>query len=379
MPAGAGKVVGMDALFHELGNAWGFDKELIDTKIEKAKALPYSAIAADPLGNTDWLAAEEPAKALACCIEIAAAEASSDPESYVSRLFVAFDGTNNGLQHLALLTRDADAAAATNVKSIPLVRRDIYMEVAQAAAAKLGNVTITNHPKLRSLSKQPVMTQSYGVTAKGMLDQIATANSETGSLLSDDEVKDLRDAIQSSIRDMMPAPTAFADWIAEVTRLVAESGTAPSWITPSGSYITPAKHKDYSTYGSQSVKLCGRRTTLPNFAKPTGIKVGKHVSGSIANMIHSLDADALHMTVCKLLDAGITDIIMIHDSYGCLSGDAEVLARVLREVHAEVYSADVLGQLHQNFQSLTTVELPLPPAFGDLEVSDVLTSTFFFS
>ena len=379
MPAGPGKVVGMSALFHELGNVWGFDKDVIGTKIEKAKALPYAAIAADPLANTEWLAADEPAKALACCIEIAAAEASEDPEAYVSKLFIAFDGTNNGLQHLALLTRDADAAAATNVKSIPSVRRDIYVEVAQAAAAKLDNDTITNHPKLRTLAKTPVMTVPYGVTAKGMLDQIVEANDETGGLLSDEEVKAFRDAIQSSIRDLMPAPMAFADWIVAVTRLIAEDDVEPTWITPSGSFLSPARHKDYSTYGRQQVKLCGRKTTLPNFAKPEGINVGKHVSGSIANMIHSLDADCLHLTVCKLLDAGVTDIIMIHDSYSVLSGDAEVLARVLREVHAEVYGADVLGQLHQHLQSLTDVELPSPPALGDLDVADVLTSDYFFS
>jgi DNA-directed RNA polymerase len=223
------------------------------------------------------------------------------------------------------------------------------------------------------------MTQSYGVTAKGMLDQIATANEETGSLLSDDEVKELRDGIQSSIREAMPAPMAFADWIADVTRLVAESGVAPAWMTPSGSYITPGQHRSYSTYGRQSVKLCGRRTDLPNFAKPEGINVGKHVSGSIANMIHSLDGDCLHLTVCKLLDEGVTDIIMIHDSFSVLSGDAEVLARVLREVHAEVYAADVLESIYLGFQQQTDVVLPQPPALGALEVSDVLTSTFFFS
>jgi DNA-directed RNA polymerase len=379
MPAGEGKVVGMTALFHELGNSWGYDKDLIDTKIEKAKSLPYAAIAAEPLANTEWLATDEPAKALACCIEIAAAEASPDPESYVSRLFVAFDGTNNGLQHLALLTRDADAAAATNVTSAPFVRRDIYLEVAQAAAAKLSNETITNHPDLRKLAKTPVMTQSYGVTAKGMLDQIAKANEETGSLLSDDEVKELRDGIQSSIRESMPAPMAFADWIADVTRLVAESGVAPAWMTPSGSYIAPGKHKNYSTYGKQSVVLCGRKTTLPNFAKPQGVNVGKHVSGSIANMIHSLDADALHMTVCKLLEEGVKDILMVHDSYAVMSGDADVLARVLREVHAEMYTADVLESLFLGFQQQTDVVLPRPPAMGDLDVADVLTSPYFFS
>jgi DNA-directed RNA polymerase len=83
--------------------------------------------------------------------------------------------------------------------------------------------------------------------------------------------------------------------------------------------------------------------------------------------------------VCKLLDEGVTDIIMIHDSFSVLSGDAEVLARVLREVHAEVYAADVLESIYLGFQQQTDVVLPQPPALGALDVSDVLTSTFFFS
>jgi DNA-directed RNA polymerase len=66
-----------------------------------------------------WQGAEAPWQALAACMEVRNALAWGDVAAFPSRLPVQVDGSCNGLQHYAALSRDARGAAAVNLTPVP--------------------------------------------------------------------------------------------------------------------------------------------------------------------------------------------------------------------------------------------------------------------
>lgn len=75
-----------------------------------------------------WTQSDEPWQTLACCMEIADALRSPDPEKFRSHFPIHQDGSCNGLQHYAALGRDS--AGAFSVNLVPVDRpQDVYSAV----------------------------------------------------------------------------------------------------------------------------------------------------------------------------------------------------------------------------------------------------------
>ena len=71
------------------------------------------AVAADPIGTFDhWRKASDPFSFIAACMELSAAEKR---RTYATRFPVLIDGSCNGVQHLALMTRDEGAGLLVNL------------------------------------------------------------------------------------------------------------------------------------------------------------------------------------------------------------------------------------------------------------------------
>lgn len=195
-----------------LANMYGVDKvnrqdqikfvddhweEIVDSAKNPIKPFGESLESSNTFGMW-WAKADKPFQALAACFELVSAVESGDPESFVSRLCVAQDGTCNGLQHYAALGRDIKGATEVNLVPCPNVEsgvqappRDIYSKVrdlvielaekdittaeaagilktdekAQLAMELRGHIT-------RKIVKRPVMTSVYGVTRFGTSKQI---------------------------------------------------------------------------------------------------------------------------------------------------------------------------------------------------------------
>ncbi|MGJ8863295.1 DNA-directed RNA polymerase, partial [Salmonella enterica subsp. enterica serovar Kentucky] len=82
-----------------------------------------------------WTGADKPLQFLAACLEYG--EWAANPEGFVSRLAVPFDGTCNGLQNYSALLRDEVGGRATNLISEHGSKpNDIYGDVARAAATR---------------------------------------------------------------------------------------------------------------------------------------------------------------------------------------------------------------------------------------------------
>jgi DNA-directed RNA polymerase len=116
-------------------NCFGVDKVSFEARVEwvYTHAAQILAVHRDPVDCRWWTDASKPWEFLAWCLEFA--EWQEDP-AYESKIPVAMDGSNNGLQLYSLLMRDPVGAEATNCSPSD-GPRDIYQAVADDVTAQL--------------------------------------------------------------------------------------------------------------------------------------------------------------------------------------------------------------------------------------------------
>lgn len=373
-----------------LANAAGKDKLPFDQRVQWV--LDNHDLIVDsvryPLdGERFWASFEddEPWGFLALAREYVEATEMDNPERYMSRRPVNMDGTCNGLQHLSLLGRDPVGALKTNCTSHP-DRMDLYTEVAEVvkriAAEDAANgveeaVNWLAEGIGRNTVKRAVMTTPYGVTTRGIRDQ----------LISDGMVKGLQGSesanalymthvIQRAVAETVRASSEIMGYFQDVALALGERNIPLRWRLPTGSEVVQSY---YQLARKRVNTLCGR-FVLWEEDKEMGLDARKQALAASPNVIHSYDAAMLQMTAVRLSDQGITSTCMIHDSYGTHAAYVSTLRDTLREVAYDIYKEDQLQIFHDYVKSYAPdVELPEPPARGDLDVSEVLRAEFFFA
>jgi len=101
----------------------------------------------------------------------------------------------------------------------------------------------------------------------------------------------------------------------------------------------------------------------------TIVRVGKQVDSLAPNVVHSLDAAHLVLTVS--LAARVESWGVIHDSYHVPAADAPLLARTLLEAFRKLHEPDVLGDLYGQFSEQASDDVPAPPPSGGLAIADI--------
>ena len=104
------------------------------------------------------------------------------------------------------------------------------------------------------------------------------------------------------------------------------------------------------------------------FIENTVMSKGKQSQGAAPNIIHSLDATHLIMTVNSVN----FDVTTVHDSYGALLSDMPELYVAVRAAFYELYKTNPLPKILEDIQCETEVEM------GGLDISLVLDSEFCF-
>ncbi|PIK52942.1 putative DNA-directed RNA polymerase, mitochondrial [Apostichopus japonicus] len=263
---------GLDWLKIHLINLSGLKKRQVYTCSLDERLKYANEILPDILDSADqpfegkkwWQQTDEPWQALACCMDIAEAVRSPDPEKYVSHLPIHQDGSCNGLQHYAALGRDIIGAQQVNLHPFP-VPQDVYSGVAQMVE-ELRENDAQNGLKIaktlkgsvhRKVVKQTVMTVVYGVTAFGGRHQIFRQ-------LKDAEVLSENDAwyaagylvlkVFQSLGKMFAKTREIQDWLTESALMIAKGGSSVEWVTPLGLPIVQPYHKKNQVWVSTTEK-----------------------------------------------------------------------------------------------------------------------------
>ena len=103
-------------------------------------------------------------------------------------------------------------------------------------------------------------------------------------------------------------------------------------------------------------------------------------NGISPNWVHANDGCHLRMSVNLAKANGVTHFGMIHDSFSCHAADVEMFGACLREAFIDLYEHNNPLQLFKaQAEAQSGLELPPLPEMGDLDVTQVKHSEFFFA
>jgi DNA-directed RNA polymerase len=393
---GQGKAVGeagMRWLKIHAANCFGEDKCSLDDRVKWADThmARIVSVSKDPLTEQWWTEADKPWQFLAVCMEI---HAVHENPNHVSHLPVSVDGSCNGLQNFSAMLRDPIGGAAVNLLPSQLPN-DIYAQVAKVAHAKVTADAEAAVPYAaqwlsfgfdRKATKRPVMTLPYGATQYSARQYVMDYIVEKGNHPWGDDAFGaaiyLSRHIWTSIGEVVVAARRAMDWLQKTASIAASEGLPVNWRTPAGFPVL----QSYPNFKNREVKTKLGDRTLIYILQEEDEKVidrRRQASGISPNFVHSMDACALMMSVRRSVEAGITSFGMVHDSYGTLAEDMDVMAQCLREAFVELYQTDVLQEFRESIlaglSEKNQQEVPLCPPKGNLDLSAVRQSVYFFA
>lgn len=381
---------GLYWLMVRAAGCYGQDKLALDDRVQWVMdhMAQIEDSARNPLdGSRFWAETDEdPWGFLATCHEISMAFATpGGPANFVSHLPVPLDGTCNGLQHLSAMGRDPVGAAATNLTA-DLVRRDIYLEVAKVVTelvsddAMAGNeIALTWVGRVgRSTVKRAVMTTPYGVTNRGIRDQLLADGHVDGDRANRSKRADyLRDKIAEALSRTVTSAKEIMAWLQAVAAELARHQVPFDFVTPTSNII----RQSYYVLAFRKVTTLLGEINLWEEEKRAGLDPRKQALAAAPNFIHAFDAAHLAATVNLGAYQGITSWAMIHDSYGTHAGKTTLLNAALRETFVQQYhDRDWLAEVEAACRAACpAADLPPRPVMGTFDVREVRDSAFFFS
>jgi hypothetical protein len=364
------------------------DKEPFEERIRWAadNRELIQKIAAHPIETFErWRCADKPFRFVAACIELAAAWA--DP-IMVTHLPIAFDGSCNGVQHLALLARDAEAGTHVNLidNGTP---QDAYGAVVRSVRTALeldshkwaiwwrGRFEHLSDRQVRKLIKTPAMTYAYAVTVSGMADQITEVYRELFEFLEPEEAAALFLArkITKAAELLLPGPANVIAYIRSLAEYRTQQNFPLEWHSPTG---FPVSNR-YQKPKVKTVHLLRDgikvRYRVANGCL-SGIQRRKAKNASAPNFVHSLDAAHLIRVVNTAARDGIA-VATVHDSFSGLAPHARRLNEIIRDELASLYwPNNPLEDLHS--RNIGNRDMPLPQC-GHLKAEQVKSSRYAWS
>ena len=379
-----------------LANSYGIDKESIDDRIKwvEEHEIQILMVAKDPISaRTFWEYADSPWQFLATCFEYADYVQSGLGPKFLSSIPVGIDATCSGLQHFSSWLLDAEGGAKVNL--VPQEKpADIYSDVAKRVEEKLAvdpnPMALNWKGKVsRKLVKRQCMTLPYGATQFGMRDQLKQelkSQAEEGNhiLPEMDKAEEwnhltyLTAIIWESIKEIVTKPVQAMDWLKEIAKKITESGQVIEWTTPVGFHVTQNYQKKKEVrIDTHFMNLRVQRKLQESIADT--INPRKNMSSLSPNVVHSCDASHLMATVNALVNEGVQDFAMVHDSFAVHVGHVTKLATTLREEFVKQYSGQFMEELHRQFEMYSKLELPKPPTCGNLDINAIKESDYFFN
>ena len=353
-------------LAFQVATTYGLDKSTMSERLDWVmENIPLiTRVAEDPIGNIgDWEAADEPWQFLSACEEYHAVVTKRTRNT--TRLFVATDATCSGLQILAGLARDRKTAQLVNV--LPSERpQDAYKVVAETAKPHIPNSL--HNVWDRKCVKRTVMTIPYNAKPFSNRSYIRDALKEKGFEIDKEDLTVTVKAVRSAMNDVVPGCLQVMKWIEdEVVKAIKRGSTELQWVTPSGFVVNQyIMLKEKKNIKLQLLGECRLKIAVDK----DKVDLSRHKAATAPNLIHSLDASLLHLSVQRF----DKPIALIHDSVLTRAVDMDELSAIIRETYMHLFAEhDYLNDFASQIGAETK-----PPIIGDLKPESVIDSTYFF-
>jgi DNA-directed RNA polymerase len=372
-----------------LAGCFDHDKEPFDERIAWVDAnMPmFKRINDDPLQHVhDWatdtsnghrVKKDKSFQRLAAIFELLRTDG-------LTQLPVQVDGSCNGIQWWAALAKDAHLAKKVNI--VPDAKPDdVYQEAADKCWSLLTDTDMHvvfkakwDSPKAwRKVVKRSVMTDPYGVTNQGIKAALRADGFTKGIESESLAALELSKLICAAKDELMQNANLFKDWLRSAAKLIATDDKHVYWTTPTGFFVK----QEYFPIEAFSVQVwVGKKTTDKTMPCIDRSLVAKRqtVNAISPNIVHSLDAAHMFFTIDGMAIGGITEFCFIHDSYGTHATRVDDMNRILREQFVRIHDKPILEGIKLEWETRYNVILgPLPP-MGDLDITQVVDSLYFF-
>jgi len=337
--------------------------------------------------------AEKPVSYLACCVEIAEYHLSLiTGQPFLSGLPIPIDGSNNGWQHLAAISKDKQAGALVSLTPTP-IQKDFYVAVAKSLIELMPDWFETRNMPMKhirkGIAKRGSMTRAYSAGKKkiqsNMYDDCHVEGYISKYSITEDDTDLLAGNLIKAINAVCAGPlktTKYLQKIAEHELNCGEHGM--EWVTPSG---FPVKYKVYLQHERRyqgTIKGVNNNKSISHIVKvdvrhrETHEKVPcrrSFASGISPNLVHSYDASHMANVICSFSD----NFGAVHDSFSTHANDVKRLQEITKKQFVIQYNYsnffDILqDNLMKHKESFTYAQ----PSLGDLNINDVFNSEYFF-
>ena len=394
-------------------------------------------VARDPKATLSyWSNADKPFQFVAACIEYTGF--LKEGPSFISHLPIALDGSNSGLQHYSASLKSPEGAYVNLVPSdspadlyqmvADDVKASIEQDLLEPTVAPLAQLMLDNGIS-RKLVKRNAMTfcyssGEYGFKRQHMTDLMQPLANKVldgslakhpyslpqtntmGAVVEDGGFKAasyLAKKVYGSITTLVKDATQGMKFFQDCAKALAHESKGLTWRTPIG---LPVTHS-YTDWDTKIVEMFLYDKKIPLLPMQTdtdctGVmldttkrvkltirtKPSKHINKAKAksaispNVIHSLDASHLMLTVLKAKAQGITSFSLIHDSFGTHASNTSEFFYTIRESFIDMYENYCPYEtiFNSTKNSLTDKsKVPQVPKKGDLNVQDVYSSLYAFA
>jgi len=336
--------------------------------------------------------AEKPYAFLACMYDIAGYLA--DTENYWSGLPIPIDGSNNGWQHLAAMSKDKHAGALVSLTP-SVMQKDFYVAVAQDLIKLMPDWfedrKIPMKHIRKGIAKRGSMTRAYSAgktrIAKNMYDDCHVEGYTVKYSIGEDDCENLAGNLIKAINQVCAGPLKTTKYLQKIAEHELNNGRKVlEWQTPSGFpviYKANLQHerKQRGTIRGIKGNKDGRIMHVVRvdvLTKDTGEKVPcrrSFASGISPNFVHSMDAAHMANTINSF---GGT-FAAVHDSFSSHASDVDLLQDITKMTFIAQYDVENFFDIIQDrimlFSDTFTVE---QPPLGRLDINEVKNSDYFF-
>lgn len=372
------------------------DKEDLGTRLKWVDDNEQRIIstAKNPLEDNWWSTADKPFAFYSWCNEYKKLAEEKFSLQFISSIPIQADCSNSGLQHYSAMLRDEIGGKATNL--IPDNKpQDVYGMIAEKVKAKLLKKKSEKIASLwlawgidRKICKKSTMCLPYGLTKYScrqyLEDEVLKQQKEKGKVnpFGDNLFKAtqyLTPIVWDSIGEIVVGARKVMKYVQTISRLVASENLPVTWITPLNAPVQMLNYKMENKrvktkMGDSIIKVSIQRETKNICPRATAQSVAP-------NLIHSIDACLLMKSVVMASERGVDSFSIIHDSFGVVASDYNIMAKSLRESFIDLYSEDLLKQwstyMYDMLSDKNKKKFPEIPKQGTLKLDDVLQSEFF--
>ena len=339
----------------------------------------------DPYENREWV--DDSKKKNKSFQRLAAIKDITREDGY-SYIPVHVDGKCNGNQHWAAIMRDRTIAFLTGVAPSNQPE-DLYQFVADITTEYCDKFRKENpwyesflqHWKekiLRKVTKRSTMCEPYGLTFYGIQRYLK----EEGHLdwvpldKRGAAIVELARAIKASLDMTLDKPNEGKSFLKSIVEEANKQNKHAEWVTPSGFKVVHYYNKQQKR---RSIATLFNRKELLFYVRTRDVNPREALQAISPNFIHSLDAAHMFLTIEVLRNKGVSDLSMIHDSYGCHANDVDIMQQALKEQFLVVHKNNQLVSFKRQLENQLGKKLIDAPEVGDLDIEEVLLSEYFFA